>query len=186
MEAAVGLFVEGGIRAVTIDEVTARSGVAKTTIYRHWPTREALLLDLFHHFDHGFSAPEPGQPPVERLRVVMRELAATLADPEWRRALPSLLDVARRVDEFAELHERAAPSAGSLSQAILKLIETNVLPANADPREVMAQLAGPLTMTAIFSPVPVDEAFADRLVNRLIAGYAGTGADSTERANSVE
>ncbi len=31
----------GGVGGFSVDEVARRSGVAKTTIYRHWPTREA-------------------------------------------------------------------------------------------------------------------------------------------------
>ena len=39
LAAAVDLIVEQGRRGLTIEEVAARSGVAKTTIYRHWPER---------------------------------------------------------------------------------------------------------------------------------------------------
>ncbi|KHF34924.1 Bacterial regulatory protein, tetR family [Paenibacillus sp. P1XP2] len=38
---AFELLSEGGVNGFTVDEVARRSGVAKTTIYRHWPTREA-------------------------------------------------------------------------------------------------------------------------------------------------
>ena len=36
------LLAEGGIGGVSIDEIARRTGVAKTTIYRHWPSRAAL------------------------------------------------------------------------------------------------------------------------------------------------
>src|SRR6516162_10898962 len=39
------LMFEEGIGGVSVDEVARRSGVAKTTIYRHWPSRSALLVD---------------------------------------------------------------------------------------------------------------------------------------------
>src|SRR3984885_2965997 len=38
------LLSEEGIGGVSIDEVSRRSGVSKTTIYRHWPSRSALLM----------------------------------------------------------------------------------------------------------------------------------------------
>ncbi|HEU0166076.1 MAG TPA: TetR/AcrR family transcriptional regulator [Thermomicrobiales bacterium] len=173
LDAAVSLFVEGGIRAVTVDEVALRSGVAKTTIYRHWPNREALLMDVFRRFDHRFSAPQDGQTPEAYLRVVMEELVATMAEERWRQALPALLDVARRVDEFAELHASMPPGGGSISRAIVRLIEAGVLPP-VDPGEVLAQLVGPLTMAAMFAPAALNDAFANGIVDRLIAGYAAT------------
>jgi AcrR family transcriptional regulator len=39
------LLTKSGLGGVSVDEGSRRSGVAKTTIYRHWPSREALLMD---------------------------------------------------------------------------------------------------------------------------------------------
>ncbi|MGH8700837.1 MAG: TetR/AcrR family transcriptional regulator [Burkholderiales bacterium] len=41
---AYELFSRHGIRAVGVDKVIARSGVAKMTLYRHYPTKEKLAL----------------------------------------------------------------------------------------------------------------------------------------------
>ena len=38
LEETYRLLSEGGMGGVSVDEVSRRSGVAKTTIYRHWPT----------------------------------------------------------------------------------------------------------------------------------------------------
>lgn len=43
-QTAYELFSRRGIRAVGIDEVIARSGVAKATLYRHYPTKSRLAL----------------------------------------------------------------------------------------------------------------------------------------------
>jgi AcrR family transcriptional regulator len=43
--AAIELLHEVGVQGFTVDAVTRRSGVAKTTIYRHWPNVAALLTD---------------------------------------------------------------------------------------------------------------------------------------------
>lgn len=172
MEAAIALFVDGGITAVTVDAVAARAKVAKTTIYRHWPSRQHLLMDVFRHFDHRFEPPSSATP-VERLRDLSRQLAATLTTREWQRALPSLLDVSRRVDEFADAHEFEIPGAGSMSQAIAVLIDEGVLPHGTPVGEVLVQIVGPLTLGALFAPERINGEFADRLVDRLIRGYAG-------------
>src|SRR5260370_8491019 len=39
------MMSETGLSGVSIDEVSKRSGVAKTTIYRHWPSLADLLLE---------------------------------------------------------------------------------------------------------------------------------------------
>ncbi|MFC7302875.1 TetR/AcrR family transcriptional regulator [Streptomyces monticola] len=44
LEVAYDLFSRRGIRAVGVDEVIARSGVAKATLYRHFPSKDELVL----------------------------------------------------------------------------------------------------------------------------------------------
>jgi AcrR family transcriptional regulator len=44
MQTAYELFSTRGVRDVGIDEVIARSAVAKATLYRHFPSKEALVL----------------------------------------------------------------------------------------------------------------------------------------------
>ncbi|OBI98674.1 TetR family transcriptional regulator [Mycobacterium alsense] len=46
--AAYELFVRRGIRAVGTDEVIERAGVAKATLYRHFPTKNDLVLAVLH------------------------------------------------------------------------------------------------------------------------------------------
>jgi len=45
---------------VSIDEVSKRSGVAKTTIYRHWPSRADLLLEACSKLGSKFEVPDTG------------------------------------------------------------------------------------------------------------------------------
>jgi AcrR family transcriptional regulator len=47
LDAVLALVAESGYGAVTIEAVAARSGVAKSTIYRHWPGRAELVNDAF-------------------------------------------------------------------------------------------------------------------------------------------
>ena len=47
LAAARELLAEGGLAAMSFEEVAARSGVAKTTIYRRWTSRGALAMDAF-------------------------------------------------------------------------------------------------------------------------------------------
>jgi AcrR family transcriptional regulator len=44
LESAYDLFARRGIRSVGIDEVIERAGVAKATLYRHFPSKDDLVL----------------------------------------------------------------------------------------------------------------------------------------------
>ena len=45
LAAAVALAGDEGYAGATVDAVAARAGVAKTTVYRRWPSKEALAVD---------------------------------------------------------------------------------------------------------------------------------------------
>src|SRR5260370_16007651 len=47
LTATVELLAERGLTAMSIEEVAARAGVGKTTIYRRWPSKGLLALDAF-------------------------------------------------------------------------------------------------------------------------------------------
>src|SRR5579863_5322517 len=45
IDAALSVFAESGPEGLCIEQVAARAGVGKATIYRRWPGKEDLLLD---------------------------------------------------------------------------------------------------------------------------------------------
>src|SRR5271165_1653515 len=47
LEATVALAAEGGLEDVTLDMIAGRVGVGLHTIYRRWPSKEALLQAAF-------------------------------------------------------------------------------------------------------------------------------------------
>ena len=46
LAAATELLIESGPRGITVDAVAERSGVAKSTLYRHWSSVQELLVDV--------------------------------------------------------------------------------------------------------------------------------------------
>src|SRR5271167_4416743 len=60
LEAAMELLAEEGYAAFTIEAIFARTGVAKTTIYRHWPTRNDLLIAVIEKLGGKFELPDTG------------------------------------------------------------------------------------------------------------------------------
>ena len=74
LDAALALLVERGYGEVTIEAVAAESGVAKSTIYRHWPGRLELINDAFLELKPTLPVPPDGDVR-ERLVVVLEHLA---------------------------------------------------------------------------------------------------------------
>ena len=99
------LLSESGISGASIDEVSRRTGVSKTTIYRHWPSRAALLLDACSKIG---ARPRPLHTGSLKgdLTVLLNHMAHQLQSARWAVILPSIIDAAERDPELAQLHAR--------------------------------------------------------------------------------
>src|SRR5215831_11164328 len=58
LDATVDLLAEQGFLGLSIEAVAARAGVAKTTIYRRWPTKDDLLMDAIACLKHAHPEPQ--------------------------------------------------------------------------------------------------------------------------------
>ena len=142
LDAACDLFEEGGYPAATIEAIAARSGVAKTTIYRWWPNRAALIVELLLKIaDVAAPPPIAGADPLGELRKEMlmvgrasnalpgRLLLSLLGegqnDPEVNEALQKGLFRPRR-QATAEVI-RQAQAKGDLCKGIAPLVATDLL-----------------------------------------------------------
>src|SRR5918994_4065001 len=80
LDAGVELLVEGGPNAVTVKAVAQRSGVAKTTIYRQWRSRDDLVADVIGEVAASPPAPPPDMAFEPALRSLMRASCAKAGD----------------------------------------------------------------------------------------------------------
>jgi AcrR family transcriptional regulator len=168
--AATQLLLEGGIGAMTVDAVVARSGVAKTTVYRHWAGRDELLVDAFVGLVPDIPAPDPELGFEDALRSFMGTIVDLLADPEWQRTIPALLEAKRHLHDLAELERRLEERQHSVMHDVLdRGRDEGVLPADTDDDEACLQLLGPLLMASLSSALPIDAALGDRLVDLFLA-----------------
>ena len=85
LAAAVALAGDEGYAGATVDAVAARAGVAKTTVYRRWPSKEALAVDaLAAALDLPPADPEGPESGATLCRVVRRLAAQIQTTPPSR------------------------------------------------------------------------------------------------------
>jgi AcrR family transcriptional regulator len=173
LAATFKLLAEEGLGGVTVDEVAKRSGVAKTTIYRHWPSRNALLLAACSNLSGARpEAPDTGSFRGD-LAALLTNMARRLRSERWASILPSIIDAAERDPELAEVHARLHADFMAPLYAILERAKSKrELPRDRDPSHVVASVVGPLFYRRWFSRQPLDEAFVQGLVD----AAAGRGA----------
>jgi AcrR family transcriptional regulator len=166
LDASVALLLEGGLSAVTVDAVSGRSGVAKTTIYRHWENRDALVLDTFQACLPTVDMPDARLPYEEALRELMRSATLAIAKPRFRSALPHILAAKQEVDDLAEMQQRIDQEQyAALKAVLMRGISEGRLPVDTDLNEAKHQLFGPLISMALSPEIALDEAAADRVVD---------------------
>ncbi|MDO3677513.1 TetR/AcrR family transcriptional regulator [Paenibacillus ehimensis] len=166
---AFELLSEGGVASFTVDEVARRSGVAKTTIYRHWPTREALVIDACSRMIAEQETPDTGSLEGD-VTAILLEIAHLLPTANWSFVLPSIVDTAERNPEFAEIHSRIQRGhAAPLREVLQRAVGRGELSAHADVSTIVAALLGPLFYRRWFSREPIDDQFVKAIIKRVLA-----------------
>ena len=162
------LLTEAGLDELTIDEISRRSGVAKTTIYRHWPNRSALVIDACLRMTDGVEMPPDTGSLEGDVRAILTDIAELLATARWSSIVPSIIDVAEHDRAFADIHSRiqrrhADPLRSALERAALR----GDIPSAADRDAIAAALLGPLFYRRWFSREQIDATFLEIIVGTL-------------------
>jgi AcrR family transcriptional regulator len=120
--AAMELVAGEGPAAITIERVASRSGVARSTIYRHWHHVDDLVVDACR----ALTRPQPvalnGEPFAD-LRALAVDDARELDDPAFFAVLVFLMDASRRSRALFQLgrslqRERQRRIAGVVRTAV--------------------------------------------------------------------
>lgn len=103
LEAAVAVLADRGTASFSVDAVVERSGVAKTTIYRHWPNRSELLAAAIADLGGVSRIPNTGSLRGDLLAFFRKGIdAVDGAHPDLRmRSLPGIIEAANRDPDLA-------------------------------------------------------------------------------------
>jgi AcrR family transcriptional regulator len=164
----VELLLESGVAGVSVDEVSRRSGVAKTTIYRHWPTKAELVIDACSQISTAQAVPDTGSLAGD-VTALVTELAGLLSTARWPSVLPSIVDAAERDPALAEIHRGIQHRHTEPYRAVFeRAIERGEVDALIDVSAAIAQLVGPLFYRRWFSREPLGEAFLAGVVQSVL------------------
>ena len=172
LEAGVELLVEGGPNAVTVEAVAQRSGVAKTTIYRQWASRDDLVVDVIAEVARDVPSPPADMPFEPALRMLMHASCEQARDDRLRRAFPALL--LAKTQQQSGLDNLRTQTQDEQEARIRDLLRRGVeegqLAPNVTIEDALLQLLGPLIL--ITSGIhDFDDDVADRIVDLFLASH---------------
>lgn len=168
LEATTALLAERGIDATSIEAIAERSGVAKTTIYRHWPGKAALVVDAIDALAGPVVDPDTGSLAGD-LRALARGLAAGLAAGPWADVLPSLIGALQRDPELAARHRETTDARHRVVRSIVARARARgEIEGRISDDDVIALVAGPLFHRRLVEGQGPDRWFADRIVDHVL------------------
>lgn len=179
LPAAFHLLVTEGIAALTPTRLFQTTGVARTTIYRHWPDSAAVVADLIA----GATRRDDVDDYVGSLETDLRTAVATLTFRLANRPVGPLLGALLSADVGAGPDRRLVPGyvAGLLAPAADVLDAARERgdltdeAASIDSRRLAADLAGPLLTRSILLASPLEEGEVEGAITAFLDRVARAG-----------
>ena len=171
LAAALEELAANGFDGATVAGVAKRSGVHETTVYRRWVTRENLFVAaLLERSAEAIPAPDTGSTR-EDLLAMVRGVIAYAGSAEGTAVLrAALLPVD---DAYAGAREAFwARRLHALSPVVTRGIERGDVRADIDARLLLEMLVAPIHGRLLLTGEPVDDDFAQQLVDQALTGAA--------------
>lgn len=172
LSAAAEILRREGYARLTMERVSAQSGVAKTTLYRRWPGRAALCMDLYLDVaERELHDPDTGD-----IENDLRYIINTVVHLQTRTvAGPALIGI---LVEAQSSPEAAAGSLVEFSEArrkvtrlvVRRAIDRGEIRPDTDVDLVIDALGGATTFRLLQRHAPLSRKFADALVKLVLSG----------------
>jgi AcrR family transcriptional regulator len=170
-EAAMDVLAERGFAAFTMEAIAERSGIAKSTLYRHWADRMALLSDALETLNRQPQRWEPLRKGELRARLIelLEHLAALFEGSRIARIMPALVEAAEHHPEVRSfLHEYSTARRGTLVRLLEEGAALGELAPAVDPELAALALSGPIFYARFMTAAPFPKAEVVPLVDLIL------------------
>jgi AcrR family transcriptional regulator len=173
LAAASELLLDHGLHAVSMDAVAERAGVSKATIYRWWPKKETLALDML------FTEWSAVTPQKFESGVLRSDLIALLgawtrlsSSRPFGRVVAALLAEARTDPAFSAEYQRRMlePRRDTARMIFAHAVARGEIPGETRVEVAIDLLYGPLYHRLLHGHAPLDDQFVDDLVEMALRG----------------
>ena len=167
LDATVRCLVEFGYAGTTTQRVQERAGVSRGALLHHFGSKQELFVAAIHHVAEGQLARVREEVRADSLRELVTALRTSMSGPLYLAGLE--LWMGARTDPA--LHASLVPAERELGRE-LRAAFAGVWPSEEDSRVAFDSLLMLLRGLALTSVLREDEAAADAIVERWLAGHA--------------
>ena len=174
LEATRQLLAESGVHKLTVEGVAARAGVAKTTIYRRWRSRDELALAvLIDMVEQVVATPDLDDTRAELVAFVngaVRILGSTLMGRVMQGIVSELAANPALAQAFRE--RVVAVRIAEVHRLVERGIARGDIRPDADVELAHELLFGPVYYRLLLSGAPLDDELAERVVDAVLPVFA--------------
>ena len=175
---------DGGVRTLTVEAVAARSGVAKTTIYRRWRDKwelalDAVMIDMLPRFANPTDVGDTRK----ELLTFLDSVTKLWASPPYGPAMQGLVSQIATEPELARVYREQVvePRREQLRPVIERGIARGDLRPDTDLRLVHELLVGPILYRLLLSGPPLDRKLTTSLVDAVLDSFSPSARATTPR-----
>jgi AcrR family transcriptional regulator len=179
LEATRELIVEVGYDSMSIEGIAGRAGVGKQTIYRWWPSKAALVLDMWSpEVEEQLSFPDTG----DLAGDMTAQIAAVIGivqDPVFSSSFRALVAESQHDEALsAQMRERIFdPRIAACKERLRKAQTVGQLATDLDLDIAVDLFYGGFYHRYLLRVAPLTRAHAAQIVQAALAGIGGDGAD---------
>ena len=169
LAAALAELGDAGYGGFAIEAVAARAGVGKSTIYRHWPDKLALIADAFRKLQDERDPELETGTPREKLARILRHVADVVIDSPFGKCLPAMIEAAERDAALRRYHHRFQADANKPMVALIaSAIASGDFPAGRDPKLAAQALIGTIFYRRLMTATPFAPEEAEALIETVL------------------
>ncbi|MEW9533239.1 TetR/AcrR family transcriptional regulator [Microbispora sp. NPDC049125] len=169
LQAALQVLRDDGLAGFTMEAVARRAGASKATLYRHWPTSGALMIDAMDATFQPFPVPDTGRVDTD-VAQILAAFVTLLERTPFPRLLAAFIDAAERDPALAALHadltrRRREP----LLVVLARARERGQLPRDLDPEVTTDLLTSPFFYRRLIAHQPIPPGLVDDVIAQVLS-----------------
>lgn len=171
LEAAIEVFCERGFDGLTIEDVAARAGVGKTTVYRRWASKEELVTEAIDRLVAPLQQTDTGSVRTDLVAVVTT-LQGFLRGSDAGRILPQVAGEVAQQRPLGRLYvDRVVkPRRAHVAEILRRGIERGEIAPDVDADLVVDQIVGSILVRTLMGTGGAFD--PGRVVDQMLSGIA--------------
>ena len=176
LAATVDLMLESGVEAVTFDDVAARSGVAKTTLYRHFGSKPAMVVEAAGSCFETVPTPDTGDL-LQDLTLLFDQKRRGPGHRQLTELFPMLIAAGDRDPELHELLQRQHEERRRPTRTVLQLAQLRgEISRDLDLEVAVSMVLGPFTIRKLVERQEITDEFLERTLRQVVGVLRTTAA----------